>query len=82
MPDEGEEAGRYHVNHPNRSKVKDWPAHIKAFRERHGLTQRQLAEKLPAAITSVEDWERGKYKPSAYLKRALRDLARELATLV
>ena len=69
------------LNHPNRGKIKDWSAYIKAFRARHGLTQKQLAERLPAAQTSVEDWERDECKPSDYLKRALRDLALELTTV-
>lgn len=68
------------TNHPNRGKIKDWPTHLKDFRARYGLTQKQLAAKLQVSQTSVEDWERKECRPSDYLKRALRDLARELTT--
>jgi DNA-binding transcriptional regulator YiaG len=68
------------MNHSNRSQVRDWPVYLRAFRLRHGLTQKQLAYKLPATLRIVEDWEQGKYPPTAFLKRALRDLACELAS--
>jgi DNA-binding transcriptional regulator YiaG len=55
-----------------------WPRKLKTFRTKHDLTQKQLAAKLPAGLRTVEDWERGKRKPPDMLKRALRDLAREL----
>jgi DNA-binding transcriptional regulator YiaG len=66
------------MNHPNRSKVKDWPAHLRAFREKHGLNQRHLADMLPTSITNVANWEQGISTPPAMLKRALRDIAGEL----
>lgn len=70
------------ANHPNRSKVRDWPEHLKAFRSKHGLTQQQLADKLPCKVRFIEDVEQGQYPPPAYLKRALRDLARELENTI
>jgi DNA-binding transcriptional regulator YiaG len=66
------------ANHPNRSKVRDWPQYIKRFKERHSLTQKELADLLPAGLRTVEDWERGERTPPDLLKRALRDLERQL----
>jgi len=66
------------ANHPNRSKVRDWPEYVKRFRERHSLSQVQLADKLRVDETTVQRWEAGERNPAPYLKRALRDLAREL----
>ena len=51
----------------------------KAFRERHGLTQKELAEKIPVAIRTVERWEQETgqlFDPSplaVYRMRALDD---------
>jgi DNA-binding transcriptional regulator YiaG len=68
------------TNHPNRSKVKDWPSYIKAFRAKHGLSQVKLARMLNnVEETTVQRWEAGESNPAPYLKRALRDLARELS---
>jgi ribosome-binding protein aMBF1 (putative translation factor) len=66
------------MNDPNRSRIKDWPAHLKAFRAKHKLTQRQLADMLPSSVRVIEDIKQGEYAPRPYLKRALRDLARGL----
>lgn len=68
------------TNHPNRSAVRDWPEYVKRFRERHTLSQVQLADKLRVDETTVQRWEAGERSPAPYLKRALRDLARELET--
>ncbi len=66
------------ANHPHRGNVKDWPAYVRTFRERHALSQVQLAGKLKVDETTVQRWEAGERMPAPYLKRALRDLAREL----
>jgi transcriptional regulator with XRE-family HTH domain len=66
------------TNHPNRSRVTDWPAYLKRFRERHNLTQEQLADKLPTSVRRIEAFEQGESVPPQYLKRALRDLERGL----
>jgi DNA-binding transcriptional regulator YiaG len=68
------------TSRPNRGNVKDSPAYIKTFRKRHGLPQVQLAGKLHVEETTVQRWEAGDRTPAPYLKRALRDLARELET--
>ena len=68
-------------NHPNRGKVQDWRAYIKWFRVQYDLSQVQLALKLSVEETTVQRWESGDSRPAPYLKRALRDLARELANL-
>jgi transcriptional regulator with XRE-family HTH domain len=68
------------TNHPNRSRVRDWPAYLRAFRAQHDLTQKQLADQLQIATRTVEDYEGGKRTPVPYLKRALNDLRRELST--
>jgi DNA-binding transcriptional regulator YiaG len=51
---------------------------VKHFRERHELSQVQLADKLKVDETTVQRWEVGERNPAPYLKRALRDLATEL----
>jgi transcriptional regulator with XRE-family HTH domain len=61
-------------NHPNRTKINDWPEFLRAFRAGHGLTQKELADKLQISARNVENWELGFSKPPAYLKRALLDL--------
>ena len=56
------------------------PDEIRAFRDRLGLTQAQLAAYLGRSVRTVEEWEnkRGKGNPPPELRRALRDLEREL----
>ncbi len=66
------------ANHPNRSRVPDWPEYVKRLRERHALSQVQLAGELKVEETTVQRWWAGERTPAPYLKRALRDLAREL----
>jgi DNA-binding transcriptional regulator YiaG len=58
----------------------NWRAKLRAFRKKHKLTQKQLSGLLPAGLRTVEDWEREKRTPPPILKRALRDLERELST--
>jgi DNA-binding transcriptional regulator YiaG len=50
------------------------------FRERHGLSQSQLAALLDVSVRTLQDWEQGRGAPAVYLKRALNDVARELKT--
>ena len=72
------------TNHPNRARIKDWASYIRRFRERHGLTQEQLAELLTTGqenevfVSTIQRWEYGTRTPPPYLKRAFRDIAREL----
>lgn len=66
--------------HPNRGKIKRWPEYIRSFRERHNLTQGGLADGLEISIRGVQNWEYGISIPPAFLKRALRDLEREILT--
>lgn len=65
------------TNHPNRSKIKDWPEHLKAFRASHGLTQVKLADLLQVSKRAVEEWEAGNNNPAPYLKAALKDIAKK-----
>jgi len=55
-------------------------ANLKAFRQKHGLTQAQLAELLPVNLRTLQEWEldRGKGKPPPFLWRALAHLESEL----
>lgn len=41
--------------------------HLKAFRERHGLTQEKLAEKMQVSRQTIISIEGGKYVPSLEL---------------
>ena len=50
---------------------------IKGIRERLGLTQEQLANKLGVSWATVARWERGKGKPSPLARKALEKLLKE-----
>lgn len=66
------------TNHPNRSKIKNWPEYLKQFRASHGLTQVKLADLLGVAASLVEQWEMGRFTPPAYLKLALQQVGHRL----
>lgn len=58
------------------------PEQIRSLRQQLGLSQRELAERLNAidpslrtGPTTVNRWERGRYRPSAHAIAALRQLA-------
>lgn len=53
---------------------------LKAERAKLGLTQKDLAAKLPVAPRTLSHWEQGRASIPEYLRRALRDLERELTT--
>ena len=50
---------------------------IKSIRERLGLTQEQLANKLGVSWATVARWERGKGEPSPLAQKALEDFLKE-----
>lgn len=51
---------------------------LKSWRTARGLSQSDLAARLPVPLGTLRDWEQGKREPHALLPRALRDLDREL----
>jgi transcriptional regulator with XRE-family HTH domain len=53
------------------------PAELKKWRERHGLTQAELARALGVDVVTVSRWERGDRTPAPYLYLALREVARD-----
>jgi DNA-binding transcriptional regulator YiaG len=55
-------------------------ADLKAFRQKHKLRQRQLAELLPVNLRTLQEWEsaREKGQPPPFLWRALAHLESEL----
>jgi DNA-binding transcriptional regulator YiaG len=55
-----------------------WNSKLTNFRKKHGLTVEDLARLLPAKTQLVADWEDGKQPPPLLLKRALRDLERDI----
>lgn len=65
-------------NHPNRSKIANWPKFLKDFRARHKMTQKQLANMLQISLRNIENWEIGISNPPAYLKKALTQLATDI----
>lgn len=67
------------TSHPRRNQIKDWPAHLKQFRMRHGLTQKKLADLLAVSARVVQGWEFGDRSPPPYLKRALTQLDSDLS---
>jgi DNA-binding transcriptional regulator YiaG len=63
-----------------REKPSEWISILRAFRKTHCLTQENLAALLPTTSKrNVQDWEQGIHKPPQYLKRAIRDLERQLS---
>lgn len=64
-------------NHPNRSKIKDWATYLKKFRESHGFSQKELADKLQISQRNIENWEARISMPPAFLKKALDNLSNE-----
>jgi DNA-binding transcriptional regulator YiaG len=55
------------------------PDELKAWRERHRLTQAALARHLEVSLGTIRKYEQGERKIPAFMWRALRDLAAELA---
>ncbi len=58
----------------SRPLVSSFPKVLKSERERLGLTQQELAEKVSASPISISNWERGKTVPSPYHRRLLSEL--------
>ncbi|MBA7642110.1 hypothetical protein ES703_49796 [subsurface metagenome] len=50
---------------------------IKEIRQRLGLTQEKLAQRLGVSCYTVRRWETGKVKPSPLAQKAIDDLLRE-----
>lgn len=63
------------TTHPNRSKVRDWPAYLRAFRAQHSLTQQALADALGLPKRTLENWEGGLRRPPDYLILALKQIS-------
>src|SRR3990172_13329600 len=57
----------------------DYPARIKEFRARRGLTQQALADRLGVSFASVNRWENGQTKPSQLSWNRLRQLEMGIA---
>ena len=68
------------TSHPNRSQRTDAPAanpspdDLRALRERHGLTQRGLADLIHGTERAVQDYEQGRRRmhPGLYALALLR----------
>lgn len=45
---------------------------VKAYRERHGLTQQQLADRLAVSLTVIRNWEIGRTMPPADVLAGMR----------
>lgn len=54
------------------------PAELQKWRERHGMTQAELARALGVDVVTIGRWERGERVPPPYLYLALREIARDL----
>jgi tetratricopeptide (TPR) repeat protein/transcriptional regulator with XRE-family HTH domain len=54
--------------------VSTFPKILKSERERLGLSQQELAEKVNASPVSISNWERGKTVPGPYHRRLLSEL--------
>ncbi len=53
-------------------------AYLKAFRDKHHLSQKDLADYLEISKRRIEDIEQSRSPGDALFPRALRDLEREL----
>lgn len=53
-------------------------ADLRAWRQEHGLSQRELGELLGVTWLAVQRWEAGTYRVPPFLHLALRELERGL----
>jgi len=51
------------VTKPVQASENDWPAVLKAWRARKGLTQKEAAEFLKTPLVTFRKWEQGVSKP-------------------
>ncbi|MBA7486751.1 hypothetical protein ES707_22312 [subsurface metagenome] len=51
---------------------------IKAIREKLGLTQEEVAQKLGVSWGTVARWEAGRSKPSKLARKAIENLLKEI----
>lgn len=65
----------------NNSTNDDLPRKIKAIRQRLGLSQEELAQKLGVSFTSVNRWENGQTKPSKLARRQIDILCKKYEKL-
>lgn len=56
----------------------DLPKSIKAIRQKLGLSQEELAQKLGVSFTSVNRWENGQTIPSKLARRQIEALCKKL----
>lgn len=54
----------------------DFPALVRALRQRLGLTQEQLAQELGVSFSTVNVWENGKRAPLPFLRKRLLEMAK------
>ena len=54
------------------------PINIAKFRNKHKLSQADLAELLEMSKRTLQKWEQGAGEPPVFFFRALRDVEREL----
>lgn len=57
--------------------ARNFPALVRALRQRLGLTQEQLAQQLGVSFSTVNVWENGKRAPLPFLRRRLLEMADE-----
>ena len=50
---------------------------LKSYRQKHLLTQKELAKLLGVSFASVNRWENSKFEPTMRIKRKIRDLLKE-----
>jgi len=50
---------------------------IKTIREKMGLTQEEIAQKLGVTWSTIARWEAGKGKPSKLARKAIENLLKE-----
>ena len=53
------------------------PIQVKAIREQLGMTQREFASAYHLSLSTVRDWEQGRYLPDQAARTLLKLIARE-----
>ncbi len=72
---------RIFVMNDNRNSKDDLPGFIKSIRQKLGVSQEELAQRLGVSFTSVNRWENGQTKPSKLARRQLDILCKKIEKL-
>lgn len=63
-----------HMQNPSENWPQKWGTLIKQYRQRQGLTQKQMAAVMDVSQRTISRWERGEDQPSLERQKFFRDL--------